>query len=69
MVSGLGERHAFHGFGQARGKRLDFGESGSDLENVDDINAIYVLHRRHNPERFVNRLEVWDESRLEGAGG
>jgi len=40
-------------------KRLDFGESGSNLEDVDNTIIIPVPHRRHDPERSVVHPEVW----------
>jgi len=57
MVSGWGEGHAVYGAGQARGKRLDLGESGSDLKDVNGLDVVSIICR-HNPERFIDRPEV-----------
>jgi len=40
-------------------KRLDFGERGSNLEDVDSMIIIPVPHRHHDPERSVVHPEVW----------
>ena len=64
-MSGWGEGYAGRGVERERGKRSDLKESGSDLEDVDGIDVTSVPHRRHNLERFVDRPEVWEASRLE----
>ena len=40
-------------------ERLNPGESGSNLEDVDGIVVIATPHYRDNPERFVVCPEVW----------
>jgi len=68
-MSGWGEGYVVHEVERVRGKRLDPGESGPDLEDVDGLDVAYVRHRHHNPKRFIDRPEVWEVSRLECAGG
>ena len=44
---------------RAGGKRLDLGESESDLGDLDDLDERASAGRcRHDPERFVDRPDV-----------